>query len=176
MLVLQGLKLSTEQKAAELQKVTVELSKSIREGSVVNFVDLLEKYESTVSWPVDELSKHEALKEVCMELCKAQSKQQSLVELGQLIVGEICARVHKWLPAKPQQVRDHTKWSRNLDGLEEHAAKRRNGRRQSCTSCQSCWTAPRSDEQATAFVCIYVREMARKGEVSFEVGPGRCSV
>ena len=89
---------------------------------MVNFVDLLEKYESTVSWPVDELSKHEALKEVCMELCKAQSKQQSLVELGQWIVGEICARVHKWLPAKPQQVRDHTKWSRNLDGLEEHAA------------------------------------------------------
>ena len=85
-LVLQGLKLSTEQKAAELQKVTVELSKSIREGSVVNFVDLLEKYESTVSWPVDELRKHEALKEVCVELGKVQSKQQSLVELGQLLV------------------------------------------------------------------------------------------
>lgn len=46
----------------------------------------MEKYESTVSWPVDDLSKHEALKEVCMELSKIQSKLQSLVELGKLLV------------------------------------------------------------------------------------------
>ena len=85
-LVLQGLKLSAEQKAAELQKHTLEVSSSIREGSVLNFGDLIEKFESHVSWPVNQLGKQEGLTEVCVELGKIQSKQQSFMELGQLLV------------------------------------------------------------------------------------------
>ena len=159
-LVLQGLKLSTEQKAAELQKVTVELSKSIREGSVVNFVDLLEKYESTVSWPVDELRKHEALKEVCVELGKVQSKQQSLVELGQLLV-KFAQEFTSGCQPSPN------KCVTTPSGVETWTALKSMLQTQEwpqtvMQELSELLDRTRSGRASNRFVCIYAREMAKK--------------